>query len=228
MPDVWWAPCTGVTSSDGFCNPCPGPRKPNASSARSSHRDEARHRIDPAVSQDHSAPPSPSMSSAESDRTTIGATFGRMIAAVAHTCGRRPSMTIAASVVLAVVSLSYTLNTLTFVSSHLKLLPQHERYVTRLAEYHRDFAELSDIIVVIESPHADVSKDYAARLARELRQVGLTERITYRVDPAYFNHRGLLYLSLDDLIKLRDRLFDYQEFIEGYAKQPTLAGCSTS
>ena len=32
----------------------------------------------------------------------------------------------------------------------------------------------------------------------------------------------MLYLSVDELIELRDRLFDYQEFIEEYAAQPTL------
>ena len=47
--------------------------------------------------------------------------------------------------------------------------------------------------------------------------------LTYRIDPAYFEQRGLLYLSVDELTRLRDRLYDYQEFIESYAAHPTLA-----
>ena len=129
-----------------------------------------------------------------------------MIAAIVETCGHRPLVTVAVSLALAVVAGLYALHTLTFVSSHLRLLPQHERYVVRLKEYQREFGELNDIVVVVESPTADLSKDYAARLTRELRQAGLTSpRITYRVDPAYFDHRALLYLSVDDLTKLRDR-----------------------
>ena len=54
------------------------------------------------------------------------------------------------------------------------------------------------------------------------RRESSPSRITYRIDRAYFDQRGLLYLPVDELIKLRDRLFDYQEFIEGYAANPTL------
>ena len=150
--------------------------------------------------------------------------IGRMIAGAAHTCGRRPLIAVVVSLALAAVASFYAVHTLTFVSSHLKLLPQREPYVVRLKEYDDDFAELNDIIVVVESPRADLSKDYAAGLTRELRQAGLTSpRITYRVESAYFDHRALLYLSIDDLTRLRDRLFDYQEFIEAYAEHPTLA-----
>jgi hopanoid biosynthesis associated RND transporter like protein HpnN len=154
---------------------------------------------------------------------TIGSTIGRMIAAVARTCGRRPLVTVAVSLALAVAASLYTVHTITFLSDPLRLLPQHERYVVRLKEYQRDFGELNDIVVVVESAAPDLSKNYASRLARELRAAGLTSpRIIYRVEPTYFDQRALLYLSVDDLTKLRDRLFDYQEFIETYAAHPTL------
>jgi hopanoid biosynthesis associated RND transporter like protein HpnN len=164
------------------------------------------------------APPAPGAGT-----ITVGATVGRLIAAVARTCGRRPLTTVAISLVLAGAALSYTIHTLTFVSDPLRLLPQHEHYVVRLKEYQREFGELNDIIVVVESPAPGRSKDYATRLIRELRQAGLGSLpITYRVDPAYFDGRALLYLSVDDLTRLRDRLFDYQDFIEAYAAHPTV------
>ena len=40
--------------------------------------------------------------------------------------------------------------------------------------------------------------------------------------PRLLRPPALLYLSVDDLTKLRDQLFDYQEFVEGYAARPTL------
>jgi hopanoid biosynthesis associated RND transporter like protein HpnN len=154
---------------------------------------------------------------------TIGPSIGRMIAATAEACGRRPYATLILAFVLATIALVYAVRTITFVSAHLRLLPQNERYVIRLKEYQDDFGELNDIVVVVESPSPDLSKEYAGRLTRELRQAGLTTpRITYRVDPSYFDHRALLYLPVKDLEKLRDRLFDYQKFIEGYAAQPSL------
>ncbi len=149
--------------------------------------------------------------------------IGRALASIAQACGRRPLLTIVVSVAFGAAAVFYTVHALAFVTSNVRLLPQRERYVVLLKEYQRDFGELNDIVVVVESPDPDLSKRYAARLTQELARHGLPRsRLTYRVDPAYFDGRGLLYLSVDELIKLRDRLFDYQEFIEAYAAHPTL------
>jgi hopanoid biosynthesis associated RND transporter like protein HpnN len=133
-------------------------------------------------------------------------------------------VTVVVSVILAVAASLYTQKNLAFVTSHLRLLPQDERYVVLLQEYLRDFGELNDIVIAVESPSPERSKRYAARLVGALQEgaaPGLA--ITYRIDPAYFGQRGLLYLSVDALTRLRDRLFDYQEFIEDYAAHPSLA-----
>ena len=153
----------------------------------------------------------------------VGPWIGRALAAMTEACSRHPLVTVLVAVAVAAAAMAYTLHTITFVTSSLRLLPQHERYVVRLKEYQRDFGELNDILVVVEAPSTDVSKAYAARLVRELEQAGVSpSRVTYRIDPAYFDQRGLLYLPIDELVVLRDRLFDYQEFIESYAAHPTL------
>ena len=72
--------------------------------------------------------------------------------------------------------MAYTVHTLTFVTSNLRLLPQHERYVVLLKEYQRDFGELNDIVVVVESPSPDESKAYAARLVRSSDRRGCRRR----------------------------------------------------
>jgi hopanoid biosynthesis associated RND transporter like protein HpnN len=58
---------------------------------------------------------------------------------------------------------------------------------------------------------------------RELRanRVPLN-RINYRIDPKQFEGRALLYLSTDKLKEIRERVFDYQEFMEKFAERPTL------
>ena len=160
---------------------------------------------------------------ASADRGQIA--IGRLLAGLVRISTRRPLITVLVSVVLAAVAALYTAHTLTFVTSNLRLLPQNERYVVLLKEYLRDFGELNDIVVAVESPSPERSKAYAARLVRALRDGGpRAPVITYRIDPAYFEQRGLLYLSVDELTRLRDRLFDYQEFIESYAAHPTLTG----
>ena len=171
------------------------------------------------MSGDASGPSGPSSAAAG----RVGSAVGRAVAALALASTRRPLVTVGMSLLLAAAGTLYTLHTLTFVTSNLRLLPQEASYVVRLKEYQRDFGELNDIIVVVEAAYPDRSKAYAARLVAELERQGFARsRITYRVDPAYFEGRGLLYLSLEELIKLRDRLFDSQDFIESYAARPTL------
>jgi hopanoid biosynthesis associated RND transporter like protein HpnN len=153
---------------------------------------------------------------------TVAPWVGRAIAALVRLSTRRPVLTVLLALVLAGASLAYTLHAIGFVTSSLRLLPQHARYVVLLREYLKDFGELNDIVVAVEAPSPDDARQYAARLAGQLRQDGLGARVTYRVDPAYFDGRALLYVSLADLTTLRDRLYDYGEFLESYAARPTL------
>jgi hopanoid biosynthesis associated RND transporter like protein HpnN len=152
----------------------------------------------------------------------VGSWVGRLLAAVVRASIWRPWVTVVLSTLLALGAGLYTFSTLDFVTSALRLLPQRARYVVLLNQYLQDFSELDDIIVAVEAPSPTQAKQYADRLVRTLRRDGLQTRITYRVDPSFFDRRGLLYLAVDDLIRLRDRLFDYDEFIRSYAARPTL------
>jgi hopanoid biosynthesis associated RND transporter like protein HpnN len=147
---------------------------------------------------------------------------GRLLAVVVRGSIRRPWATIVVSILLALGSGAYTISALDFLTSPLRLLPQRARYVVLLNQYNQDFSELDDIIVAVEAPSPSHAKRYADRLVQTLRHDGLQTRITYRIDRSFFARRGLLYLPKDDLTRLRDRLFDYDEFIQSYAARPTL------
>ena len=148
--------------------------------------------------------------------------FGRVLAAVVRASIRRPWATVLLSILLALGAGAYTFSALDFVTSPLRLLPQRARYVVLLNQYLEDFSELDDIIVAVEAHSSSDAKRYAERLVQTLRHDGLQARITYRIDRSFFERRGLLYLAVDDLARLRDRLFDYDEFIRSYAARPTL------
>jgi uncharacterized protein len=154
---------------------------------------------------------------------TISHVVGRLIAAVVRACGRRPLTTTLVSVLLAAAAGLYAAHNLAFVTSAVRLLPQHARYVVLLKEYLKDFGAMQGIVVAVEAPRPEVAKAYATRLAGEIGKGGLAANVTYRVDPAYFKKRGLLYLAVEDLTTLRDRLLDYRDFVESYAERPTLA-----
>jgi len=148
--------------------------------------------------------------------------LGRLLSAVVRASIWRPWATVLVSVLMALSAGLYTFWALDFLTSPLRLLPQHARYVVLLKQYLEDFAELDDIIVAVEAPDPNHAKRYADRLVGTLRHDRLKSRVTYRIDPSFFDRRGLLYLSVDDIARLRDRLFDYEEFIRSYADRPTL------
>jgi hopanoid biosynthesis associated RND transporter like protein HpnN len=149
---------------------------------------------------------------------------GRLLRRLVRLSCRRPIVTTAISLLLAVAGVIYTLHTLSFGTSGRDLLPRDAGYIVRYNQYAREFGELEDIVIVIEARTFEAAKAYAARLVHELRVSPIKfPRVTYRVDPQRFEGRQLLYLPTEQLKEVRDRIFDYQEFMESFAGDPSLA-----
>jgi uncharacterized protein len=148
---------------------------------------------------------------------------GRLLRRLVRLACVRPEMTLTAAVVLAALSVVYAFTFLQFATSQRALLPQGKRFIERYVEYDKEFGDLDDLVLVVQAPSLPEARIYANRLVRELRenQVPL-DRINYRIDPKQFEGRALLYLSTDRLKEIRERVFDYQEFMEKFAERPTL------
>jgi uncharacterized protein len=141
---------------------------------------------------------------------------------VRHSC-RRPRVTLLLAVLLAAGSVVYALTTLTFATSTRALLPRNQPYIERYVQYDREFGELDDLAIVVEAPSLQDATVYAGRLVRELRAARVPlARLAYRIDPKQFEGRALLYMGLDRLREIRERIFDYQDFMESFAARPTL------
>jgi len=134
-----------------------------------------------------------------------------------------PVLTVGLALVLAALSVWYALSTLTFATSTRALLPQKRAYIERYVQLDREFGQLDDLVIVVESRSLPEAKVYATRMVRELkrRNAPLTS-LNYRIDPKQFEGRALLYLSKEKLAEIRDKVFDYQEFMETFAARPTL------
>ena len=134
-----------------------------------------------------------------------------------------PVLTLVLGLALAAVSVWYAFAQLRFATSTADLLPRGQAYMQRFHEYERVFGEIDDLIIVVEAPSPPEAKVYAGRLVRELRQREVPlKHLTYRIDPTQFEGQALLYLSKQKLAEIRDRIFDYQEFMESFAARPTL------
>ena len=151
-------------------------------------------------------------------------TTGRLLRRLVRASCRRPGLTVLLSLLFAALGVAYTLHALTFKTSMRALLPQNAGYVVRYAEYARDFGELEDIVVVVEAGSFEGARAYASRLTQELRASPVKfHRIAYRIDPQRFEGRQLLYLPVEELREIRDKIFDHQEFMESFASDPSLA-----
>ena len=149
---------------------------------------------------------------------------GGLLRRLVRVSSRHPGLTVAISLLFAALGVAYTLHALTFQTTTRALLPQNAGYVVRYAEYARDFGELEDIVVVVEAGSFERARAYAARLTQELRaSPSKFKRIAYRIEPERFEGRQLLYRSAAELVKIRDKIFDHQEFMEGFASDPSLA-----
>ncbi len=134
----------------------------------------------------------------------------------------RPALTIAVCLALAVAGALYTARSLTFQTSAVQLLPPHLPYVQRFKEDLRDFGELNDILVVVAAPSVERAKAYADRLAPQIKALPGAGRVSHRIDPDLFKGQALLYLSMDRLAELRDKIGEHRRFIDQYAARPTL------
>jgi hopanoid biosynthesis associated RND transporter like protein HpnN len=130
---------------------------------------------------------------------------------------------VAAALVLAGLAVAYSLTFLVFATSTRALLPQGKRFIERYVEYDKEFGDLDDLVIAVQAPSLPEATIYANRLVRELHanRVPLAN-IAYRIDPKQFEGRALLYLSTDRLNEIRDRIFDYQQFMVKFAERPTL------
>ena len=148
---------------------------------------------------------------------------GRLLRRLVRLCCRRPRVTLLLAVLLAAGSVVYALTTLTFATSTRALLPRNQPYIERYVQYDREFGELDDLAIVVEAPSLQDATVYAGRLVRELRAARVPlARLAYRIDPKQFEGRALLYMGLDRLREIRERIFDYQDFMESFAARPTL------
>jgi len=105
---------------------------------------------------------------------------GRLLQRVVRLCCARPVLTVSVGVALAVLGIGYAAHSLTLETSKFHLLPLHQRYASLYKTHAEDFAQLEDIVVVVQSPAVEISTAYAARLATALRDGDLGTAVARR------------------------------------------------
>ena len=90
----------------------------------------------------------------------------------------------------------------------------------------RAFPQLSDtLIVVVEGDTADGAADAAARLASEMAaRPQVFREVFYPEGEPFFRRNGLLYMDIDELQGLADRLAEAQPLLSALSEDPSLRG----
>ncbi len=136
---------------------------------------------------------------------------------------RQPRMVVAGALALAVLSVLYTIGNLQFKTDRGDLVSAASYQKRLTKERFREFGDRDGFVVVIENRDRAESIAFLTALVRRLQADSRDfEDVFYRVDPKAFANRALLYLDLEDLTTLREKLLEHQAFVEGLAASPDL------
>ena len=135
-------------------------------------------------------------------------------------------LVVLASVLVSVLSVVYLAENIRINTDTEDMLSPDLPFRRHTAELDKAFPQFSDnILVVIDGQTPDLADDSARALADRLRkQPELFGRV---FDPAgndFLRRNGFLYLELDDLYDLSDRLAEAQPFLGTLWRDPSLVG----
>ena len=130
---------------------------------------------------------------------------------------------IGCSLILAGLSIWVTSEKLTFKTGRGDLVAKGLPYVTLYKEYRKHFKDLEGMVIVAEGSTLSRRAQFAEILAAKLQNSpDLFSQVIYKFDTSYFRSRFLLYLTLEDLKSLKEKLEDHQDFIESLNASPGL------
>lgn len=160
---------------------------------------------------------------------TVGKAYqaflGRWTGWVVH----KPWRVIVASVVLTVASLFYLTQHIAIDTSTGDMLSEKLNFRINNAEMDAAFPQFSDtLLVVIDGQSIDGADAAALELAQHMRANSKLFGSVYDLagDP-FFRTNGLLYLDIDPLYELSDRLAAAQPFLASLWQDPSLRGLLT-
>jgi uncharacterized protein len=137
----------------------------------------------------------------------------------------RPLPFFVVSIVMAAGALAVTLQHLRIDTSTTEMISPEVPFRRNQAAFQRAFPEFADTIVaVIEGPVPERVEQAASALADELRASEHFTAVDYPAGDPFFARHGLLYLPLEELAALTDRLAAAQPLLAALAADPSLRG----
>lgn len=154
---------------------------------------------------------------------TSNGLLSRFLSTIERFAYRYSILVIAASLILAILSLWVTAQKLTFKTGRGDLVAKGLPYVKLYKNYRAQFEDLSGMVVVVEGENPADMSGFAEALEKKLQaQPHLFSKVVYKIDVSYFRSRFLLYLDQNELETLTLKLEDHQGFLESVNIAPGL------
>ena len=134
-----------------------------------------------------------------------------------------PWWVLAASLILAALSVWFTATHLQFNTLREDLISKDMKFHALYQQYRDRFKDFDGMIVVVEGEHPDAMKQFADQLVERLQNRSeISSEIYYKVDTDYFKNKSLLFLEPDSLKQLEDKLRSHEDFLEQVNASPGL------
>jgi len=162
----------------------------------------------------------------------------RLLARLARAVVRHKRWFLWPQFVLFVLCIVYTVFFLQFDTTRSSLVGANKKYHQLFQQFKKEFPTQDDMVVVVESDNAEKNRQFVERLgakieaartrvplrpgAQETVETNLFARVFYKGDLKMLGSKALLFVPEEDLEALKQRLEDYQPFIQPFTRTTNL------
>lgn len=143
--------------------------------------------------------------------------ISKLLAKTANWTMLYPKRIVVAQLLLAVVSIWYTVEYLQFSTNRNELVGEDQKYHQIFLKYQEEFPNQDDIVVVVESDNFDRNRMFVEILGARLEaETNLFTDVFYKGDMKMMGNKALLFSDESMLVDLEAELKNYAPFIQDF------------
>jgi len=147
----------------------------------------------------------------------------RMLRHLADWVFRYPRWFVYPQILLAALSVYYTVGHLEFDTSRDNLVGSDKKYHRNFLHFKKEFPNQDDLVVVVESESMLKNRQFVERLGSRLElETNLFMNVFFKGDLKMMGPKALLFLDTNTLAELDKTLRDYHPFIENFTAATNL------
>ncbi|MDP7350748.1 MAG: MMPL family transporter [Nitrospinota bacterium] len=147
----------------------------------------------------------------------------KILGAISASVGKHPYFILIFSILLALLSIHYTIDNLKYLTNRNDLISPHAKYYQDYQKFREEFKNSDGLVVAIEGSNNERVKDFVEDLAHFFHSnPDKFQDVFYKIDADFFKSKKLLFLSPNDLHALENKIKSNSSFIGSLIKNPGL------